>query len=329
MHNYLFLLIILLSPTSHAASLIVDTAFVTAAQQRGAIVWDARAANDYAKGHIPGAINIGAAGAVLRNPNTEDFLPTAQIEKILGAGGIDPSKEIVIYATRGNVAAYFGLYTVQHFGGKRGTVYHDGIDGWQAAGRAISTQAPKPAPVALKLTPDPNVGVTTEQFIAAAQRPGVQVIDARTAGEFSGNDVRAIRGGHVPGAINIPYEQNWVDPDTVLKLARKQVADNSGMSLKPTDDLKKLYAQLDPNQETIVYCQSGVRAAETATVLAQLGFKNVKVYDSSWLGYAAKLSAPVNNETFFNVGALNGRLSAMQQRIVQLERELAATKAAK
>ncbi len=325
----MFLLIFLASAPVWAAGAIVDAAFVVEAQKRGAIVWDIRAAGDYAKGHIPGAVNIGFAGAVLRNANTEDYLPTEQVEKILGAGGIDPAKEVIVYSTRGDAFAYFGLYTMQYFGGRQAYVYHDGIDGWRAAGQTVSTQASKLAPVALKLTPNPRVGVTTEQVADAVKRPGVQIVDARTAGEFSGNDIRAIRGGHIPGAVNIPYEQNWVDPYTAAKLSRKQVTDNAGMSLKAAEELRKLYAGLDPEKETIVYCQSGVRAAETATVLSQLGFKNVKVYDSSWLGYAGRLSAPAANETFFNVGALNGRLATMQQRIEQLERELAAAKAAK
>jgi thiosulfate/3-mercaptopyruvate sulfurtransferase len=84
--------------------------------------------------------------------------------------------------------------------------------------------------------------------------------------------------------------------------------------------LKSLYAKLDPNKETVVYCQSGVRAAETAAVLETLGFNKVKVYDSSWLGYASRLDAPVNRETFFNVGAMNGRLASMQRKIDELER---------
>src|SRR4029453_13895830 len=69
------------------------------------------------------------------------------------------------------------------------------------------------------------------------------------------------------------------------KLARREVANNRGMSLKSDADLRNLYSHLDPNKETIVYCQSGVRSAETAAVLGKLGFRNVKVYDSSWLGY--------------------------------------------
>ena len=69
--------------------------------------------------------------------------------------------------------------------------------------------------------------------------------------------------------------------------------------LASANALKSLYAGLDPNKETVVYCQSGVRAAETAAVLETLGFNKAKVYDASWLGYASRLDAPVERETFF------------------------------
>jgi thiosulfate/3-mercaptopyruvate sulfurtransferase len=306
-----------------AAGPIVDSAFVADATKRGAILWDVRNAKEYGEGHVPGAVSIGDAAQVLRDPNTEDFLATDKIEKILGAAGIDPAQEIVVYGTRGTWNPYLGLYTMQHFGGTRVHVYHGGIDDWRAAGKAISTEATKLPPVALKLNASGAVAVSTAQMIAQLKNPNVQIIDARTAGEFRGEDIRAIRGGHIPGAINIPYEMNWVDPETPAKLAKKQVADNSGMSLKPAAQLQALYASLDPGKETIVYCQSGARASETAGVLQQLGFKNVKVYDSSWLGYGNTLDAPAENVTFFNVGLLNSKLSTLQSRIDQLEKELA------
>jgi thiosulfate/3-mercaptopyruvate sulfurtransferase len=161
-------------------------------------------------------------------------------------------------------------------------------------------------------------------MLKLAQSKSVQIIDARTPDEFSGKDVRAIRGGHIPNAINIPFEENWQDPATSIKLSKKQVSDNSGMTLKSQADLKKLYSSLDPNQETVVYCQSGVRASETATVLKNLGFKKVKVYDSSWLGWGNNLKAQVSDETFLNVGALNAKMAAMQNKINQLEEALKA-----
>lgn len=308
---------------AHSAPLIVDHAQVIEAQKRGAVVWDVRSEADYRKGHIPGAVSIGDAGQVLRNPNTEDFIPTPQIARILGAAGIDPAKEVLVYGGRANVIAYFGLYTIRYFGGDNVHVYHDGIDGWRAAGQPISVESTTPVAVALQLTARGSNAVSTPDILARLRNPNVQLLDVRTPREFAGEDIRAIRGGHIPGAINIPYEQNWIDPETASKLGQKKVADNAGMSLKPTADLKALYARLDPEKETVVYCQSGVRAAETATVLADLGFKNVKVYDSSWLGYGNTLDAPAENAVFLNVGALNSRIGSLQNRVDQLEKELA------
>jgi thiosulfate/3-mercaptopyruvate sulfurtransferase len=322
------LVIILISLTSLAfaqeAPVIIQTDQVQQAIARGAIIWDVRDEKSYLDGHIPGAINIGDAGAVLRDPNKEDYIPIGQIEKIFNAAGLDVNREIIVYGSRGNPYGYFGLYTIKYFGGKNAQVYHDGIDGWKQAGLPVQKERQVLQPVSVTLQPQPQLVVSNEEMLKLAQSKSVQIIDARTPDEYSGKDIRAIRGGHIPNAINVPYEDNWQDPATAVKLSKKQVSDNSGMALKNTADLKKLYAKLDPDKETVVYCQSGVRASETATVLKSLGFKKVKVYDSSWLGWGNNLKAPVAEETFLNVGALNAKMAAMQNKINQLEEALKA-----
>ena len=328
--TFILLLLILWAQAAVAASpTIVDGDYVAAAIARNAVVWDVRPPAAYAKGHIAGAISIGDAAKVLRDENTEDFIATDRIEKILGTAGLDPRREIIVYGSRGTWNPYFGLYALQYFGGGNVHVYHDGIEDWIAAGRAISVDTAQLPPVALKLEINPTAAVTTREMVARLNDPNVQIVDARTPQEFAGEDIRAIRGGHIPGAINIPYEQNWIDPETPAKLARKQAADSRGMSLKAGGDLKQLYSKLDPGKETIVYRQSGARASETAGVLQQLGFTKVKVYDSSWLGYGNTLDAPADNVTFFNVGLFNSRLSASQDRLNQLEKELAEARAQK
>ncbi len=306
-----------------ATPMIVDTAFVKDALKRQAIVWDVRRAEDYQKGHIPGAVNIGDAGKVLRNDSDEDYIPLPALEKVLGDGGIDPAKEIVVYGDKGNPFVYFGLLTIQYLGGTKVHVYHGGMDDWKAAGEPVSTEAAKAAPVALRLTPRRDVTVSTAEVVKLLGKKGVQIVDARSPKEYGGEDIRALRGGHIPGAVNIPYEQNWTDPATPQKLARKEVANKDGLALKSPEQLKALYASLDPKRETVVYCQSGVRASETATVLRDMGFRKVRVYDSSWLGYGNTLSAPAANLTFVNVGALNGRIDALQKRVDGLEKQLA------
>jgi thiosulfate/3-mercaptopyruvate sulfurtransferase len=305
---------------------IVDLQYVKAAQQRGAIIWDVRASNQYLEGHIPGAINFGDIGTVLRDPNREDFIDLAEINAIFNKAGLDIYKEIVVYGSRGNPYSYFGLFTIHYFGGKQAKVFHDGIDGWADAGLPIEKTSSTLASINIKIAPQENLVVSNEQMRKLYNNQSVQVVDARTFNEFKGNDIRAIRGGHIPGAISIPYEQNWKDPATGSKLAKKEVKTNAGMSLKTKDELNALYAKLDPNKETVVYCQSGVRAAETATVLQNLGYKNVKIYDSSWLGWASHLASPVADETYLNVGMLNARIAAMQNKINELETALKGNK---
>ena len=319
-------LFLIAGPTA-AQSLVVDTAYVEQALKGGALVWDARDASDYAEGHVPGAANMGWAGDLFRDPNREDPPSPAAASKIFGGAGMDIlNREVIVYTNKGDPFAYFAARMVEYYGGKHAKVYHGGIEDWKAAGKPLSTGT-KLSPVALNLPAEGQGALTTKDVIERVRAGNAQIVDVRTPKEYSGEDIRAIRGGHIPGAVNIPYEQNWKDPATAAKLASKQVKDRDGMALKSPDELKALYAKLDPNKETIVYCQSGVRASESAAVMRSLGFTNVKVYEPSWLGYAGVLSAPAENEVFMNVGALNGRIASLQSRVKDLENELAKMQA--
>lgn len=296
------------------AQSIVDLDYVRRAVARGALLWDVRNAEAYAKGHIPGAVNIGDPGVTLRNEYTEDYLLILDIQKALGAAGIDPAREIVVYGDRGLPSAYFALVTLRYFGASNARVFHDGIDAWRAGQQPVSTQPDKAKPVALKLVPQPGVIVESKAVVAALKRDDVQILDVRSAKEYRGEDIRAIRGGHIPGAINVAFEQNWVDPETLVKLKSGAVKDFAGMSVKPRDQLLKIYEKLDPAKEIYVYCQSGGRAAQTAVVLGELGFSNVRVYDASWLGYSSWLSAPAEDEVWQNFGALLKALKVLESR---------------
>jgi len=304
------------------APVVVDTTFVGQAAGRGAILWDVRSEEEYKRGHIPGAVNMDDPQTELRDGRTEDYLPIPQMEKLLGAAGIDLQKEIVAYGAKALPSVYFAYQTLRYLGAAQVRVYHGGIDDWKAAGKPVSTERTALPPVKVDATLNKGMLVSTGEVVSRLNRPDVQMVDVRTPKEYSGDDIRALRGGHIPGAINIPYETNWVDPETPRKLQRKQVNNKEGMNLKPADELKRLYSALDPDKETIVYCQSGPRASETAAVLQDLGFKNVKIYDSSWLGYGNTFDAPAASVSYFNVGRVNGTLNQLQGRIDALEAEL-------
>jgi thiosulfate/3-mercaptopyruvate sulfurtransferase len=304
-------------------ALIVDTAFVAEAIQRGAILWDARIPEEFRKGHIPGAVNIGDPLRVLRSENSEDFIPQDLIEDIFGGVGLNPAQEIIVYAGKATPSAYFGLYALQFFGADNVRVYHGGIDDWKLAGRPISAQIIEKTPIKLTLTPRPEINIETSEVLNKLDRSEVQILDVRTQREFDGEDVRALRGGHIVGAINIPYERNFTGLPP-RKPGAPPANSKDALALKPDTDLRALYALLDPDKETIVYCQSGSRASVTSAVLKDLGFKNVRLYDSSWLEYGNTLEAPAEDVKFFNVGLFSNRMNALMKRVDELEKELAA-----
>ncbi len=324
----LALLAISMTGASALAVEIVDVPDVAAASMRGAILWDVRAAEAYAKGHLPGAVSIGSAEAVLRNPNTEDFLPIARVQELLGGAGIDLSKEVIVHGRQGDPVAYWALTAVKHFGGKQGRVFHGGLDAWQAAGRPLSQEPTRLAAVEQVFRVEATVQIYLAEVLAKVGDPEVQFVDTREPLEFSGDVIKAFRGGHIPGACNIPFEHNWVDPTALTRLAQGDAQAWDGMALKSPAQLKLLYADLDPHRETIVYCQSGVRASETAWVLASLGFEKVRVFEESWLGYGNDLSAPAEDVQFVNVGALNARIELLEKALKSLTAELAALKTA-
>ncbi|MEP7262573.1 MAG: rhodanese-like domain-containing protein [Usitatibacter sp.] len=311
-------------------SLIADLPALEKSIAAGALVWDVRSAEEYNKGHIPGAVNIGSVGDVFRDANREDPPSAAAASRLFGSAGMDILKrDVITYSTKGDPFAYYGARMVEYYGGKHALVFHGGIDDWNAAGKPLTAEAARLEPVTLALTAEGRGSMNTKDVVDRVKAGKAQILDTRTAKEFTGEDIRAIRGGHVAGAVLIPYEHNWSDPDAGSKFAQKKVASRDGMSLKPQAELRALYAKLDPEKETVVYCQSGVRASETAAILRDLGFKDVKVYEESWLGYAGHLSAPAEQEVFVNVGALSGRLSSLQSRVKELETELAKVKAAR
>lgn len=283
---------VLLAGTA-SASTILDATGVAAAIARGAVVWDARDPAAFRQAHLPGAVNVAEADRVLRLPGPQEFNELIRVEKNLGDAGVDLTGEIVVYANRGSPLAYAALAAVRYFGGRRAAVFHDGIEGWYESGRPIETGDGRRNPVAVRIAPDPRMTVTTDELMARVKNPAVQIVDVRTPAEYAGLDVRAARGGHIPGAVNIPYEENWVDPETNVKLIRRQASDTRGMALKPVAALRRLYAGLDPTKETIVYCQTGGRASETFGILKELGFEKVRLYKLSWSVWAGRLDTPL------------------------------------
>lgn len=308
-----------------AGSVIVDTDYVTKNKDKaGVVLIDARAEAATRKGMIPGAVVLDGQGAArgLRDIDAR-ILPVKKMEEILSKAGISRDNEIIVYGTKGDTGPYVAFWILEYLGAEKAKVYHGGIDDWMAAKRPLTNEARKVAATQFVAKVAADRLATTEFVKKNLKNKDVQFVDARTAKEFSGDDIRAVRGGYIAAVniTNIPYEQMWVDPDTNKKVAEKKVQDRHGAALKDLAGLKALYKGLDPKKEVVAYCQTGTRSTQTYAVLRDMGFQKVRNYDDSWIVWGSQVDLPIGNASYYNFVKANAaikRLDALEKKVEAL-----------
>jgi thiosulfate/3-mercaptopyruvate sulfurtransferase len=155
------------------------------------------------------------------------------------------------------------------FGHPRVALLDGGIEKWIAEAHPLENIARPTAAATFR----PGHGVcaapiTAQEIVARLDDPGLRIVDVRAPEEFSGDQLRAARGGHVPGAVLLPWDGNLRDDRTVCSPAEIRARVEA--------------AGVFPEQEVVTYCQGGVRAAHTALALTLAGYPRVRVYDGSW-----------------------------------------------
>ena len=172
-------------------------------------VVDARKAEEYKAGHIPGAVSI---------PRDSTFDPAApkgmvgqpeQIAALFGGKGINETVHVVVYDAGKDTAAARVFWTLEYYGHPRVSVLNGGFTKWQAEGREVTAEEPGFAAVTFTVRPAPAIFSTREEILADIGQADVVILDARSPAEYRGEDVRAKRGGHIPGAVNIDWVENF------------------------------------------------------------------------------------------------------------------------
>ncbi len=314
-------LILFLAGSAFGAEVIVDAAYVAKQKDKaGVVLLDARAEKAYKEGHIPGAINLGGKGAavVLRDVDAR-VLPVKTLEKILGEAGVSRDNEIIVYGNKGDTGMTVPFWILEYLGAEKVRAYWGGIDDWKAAKQPLSTEERKLPAAKFTAKVKEDRYASTAYVKANMKNPNIQIVDSRTPKEFSGDDIRSLRGGHIPGAILIPFEQNWVDPETAKKLAEKKVTNRDGMALKDAKALNEIYKSLDPKKEVVAYCQTGTRSTLTYVVLRSLGFEKIRNYDDSWIVWGSRLDLPVENASYYDFVKVNAALKELESLKSQVE----------
>jgi len=293
------------------------------------VVIDARDLKDYAKGHIPGAISLGKrVKKALRDTTARAFKDVSKYEKLFGKAGIDNNTHVVFYHgdEKTLTDATVGFWVMEYLGHDKVHFMDGGLEAWRNSGFRLEKDPTIKEPKTFAANVVPSRLATTDEIldIATGKKTGIQLIDSRSKKEHSGDDIRALRGGHVPNTtINVSHK------DTMIQEMDKKTEKMEATGFIDANAIQEKFGSLDKNNRTIGYCQTGTRSTLTYLELRLLGFKDPANWDDSWRVYASDLYAnrPVeapNGEQWYNFDGVNKDIKKLKKTVEELEEALAA-----
>jgi len=249
----------------------------------------------YELGHVPGAVKIDWHEDLQRD-DTRDFIDAEGFNQLMSRLGIDRDTTVVFYGDKNNWWAAYAYWFFRYMGHDNVKIMDGGRKKWEEEGRPMTREVPRVQPTSytgakenaeLRAFRDEVVQHIGYQRLQKTGQ-GHPLVDVRSPGEFSGEMLHmpdypqegALRGGHIPGASNIPWAK----------------AVNDDGTFKSADELKELYGAqgITPDGPIVVYCRIGERSSHSWFVLHELlGYPNVRNYDGSWTEWGNVIGTPI------------------------------------
>jgi thiosulfate/3-mercaptopyruvate sulfurtransferase len=265
--------------------LLVDTAWLAARLDDPNVrIVDLRP-RGYAEGHIPGAVWLDNNAIRLAN-RPPAFLPTAdEFADLMAQLGISNTTRVIAYDERGGIYAARLWWILNHFGHSNVALLDGGWTAWTAESRPVNASTPAPARGRFQARPG-TVKVATADHVRQAINSKTRLIDARTAGEIEGKDLRGIkRGGFIESSVPVYWE------DTLDPVSKR---------FKSAADIERLYRTrgIQATDEVITYCQIGMRASHNLFTLALIGHDLTKLanYYGSWEEWGNREDTPIKTK---------------------------------
>lgn len=246
--------------------------------EKQTIIIDTRPFSEYKNGHIPGAVNIDLFQLHWFDTSKrgiKDF--NRQTRILLSNIGIRRESQVIFYDDVSGIYAARGVWLLLYFSHKMVNMLDGGFAGWKSAGYPIEIKSNPLIHSEFRGKVNTKILSTAGEIKHSLGNKNLVIVDARSKAEYNGIDVRAVRRGHIPSAVNIDWENN-IENGT----------------FKGTTKLSKIYSGIPKNANVITYCQGGYRAANAFVALKALGYKKVKMYLGSWGEWGNRLQLPVS-----------------------------------
>ena len=240
----------------------------------------------YDQGHIEGAVGINWKSQ-LQDGVRRDLTSKADFEKLLSESGVGNDTTVVVYGDNNNWFATWAYWQLKYYGHKDARVMNGGRAKWLAEGRPTTTDAVSHAAASYSAQ-EPDCSIRALRDYITSNLSNLELVDVRSPAEYSGELLApehlpqegAQRGGHIPGAANVPWATAVAEDGT----------------FKSADELSEIYGGkgISGDKEIVAYCRIGERSSHTWFVLSELlGYPNVRNYDGSWTEWGSAVGVPV------------------------------------
>jgi len=246
------------------------------------LVVDLCKAETSASAQVPGAVRLEYASLVASRHPVGGLVPeTSQLSGVLSALGLTSGHHVVAYDDEGGGKAGRLLWTLDVLGHGQASMLNGGIHAWANEGHPLADAPVSAAPSDYRAEFRGDAAADKDYILARIGNPDVVFLDTRTPEEYRGSNVRAQRGGHIPGAVNFDWV-NAIDQERNLRL-------------KPAEALRPLLEAVGAtsDREVIAYCQTHHRSSHTYVVLKSLGYPRIKGYPGAWSEWGNLADTPI------------------------------------
>jgi thiosulfate/3-mercaptopyruvate sulfurtransferase len=248
----------------------------------GLLIVDLSRPESYVQAHVPGAVPLDYAQIVAARPPAMGLLPEPErLSEVFGSIGMTPDSHVVAYDDEGGGRAARLLWTLEVIGHPHYSLLNGGLHAWVNEHHPLSAAPVRSARRSYSVAYRDHAVADKRYLLDHLHDPGVVIVDARSPAEYRGEDRRAQRAGHIPGAVNFDW-LNAIDRTRNLRL-------------KPAEELRRVLRELGvtPDKEVIAYCQTHHRSAHTYIMLKSLGYPRVRGYPGSWSEWGNCPQTPV------------------------------------